>query len=174
MSNHLDSTRRNAIIAATHHRIAQARQHYQLALPELEIRFDVSGAAWGYYVRKGQQRWFRFNPQLFALHFDEGLQDTIPHEVAHYVVDLRYPHRRCKPHGTEWRAVMAAFGIENPRATHSTSLDGLTIRRQQRHRYYCACGETMLSATRHNRIQREGVRYLCRRCRQPLSRKRPG
>ncbi len=173
MSNHLDNARRDAIIATTSRHIAHARQHYRLTLPELDIHFDVTGAAWGYYVRKGAQRWFRFNPQLFALHFDEGLQDTIPHEVAHYVVDRLYPRRRCKPHGPEWREVMATFGIDNPRATHNTSLDGLRIRRQQRHSYYCACGEVMLSSTRHNRIQRDGMRYVCRRCQQPLSQKRP-
>ncbi len=169
MQDQLDKKQIATIIATTGDFIAQARRRYGLLLPELEIRFDVHGAAWGYYIRKGCRRWFRFNPTLFARHFDEGLNDTIPHEVAHYVVDKRYPRRRCKPHGAEWRQVMRDFGIDNPRATHRTPLDGLPIRRQRRYIYYCACGEVPLSATRHNRILRGQTRYFCRRCHQPLS-----
>ena len=168
MTDPLTKAQRAAIVAATNQHIDHARQRYRLDLPELDIRFDVFGASWGYYVRKGHQRWLRFNPLLFALHFDEGLRDTVPHEVAHYVVDCRFPRRRCKPHGAEWREVMAAFGIDNPRATHNTSLDGLRVRRQRRHIYHCGCGEVALSTTRHNRIQRDGTRYFCRRCHQPL------
>jgi SprT protein len=154
--------------------ITLANTRFSLKLQPLPIRFDVYGSAWGYFVRKHDQRWFRYNPMLFARHLDEGLNDTIPHEVAHYVVDHRFPRKRCKPHGAEWRQVMQVFGIENPRATHTTSLEGLVIRRQRRYIYYCGCGETALSATRHNRIIFKGVRYICNRCRQPLTAEKPG
>ncbi len=167
-SDHLSIGQKKRIIATTRDYIDRANAEFGLKLPPLPVHFDVHGAAWGYYVRKGGERWFRFNPMLFARHFDEGLNDTVPHEVAHYVVDRRY-RRRCKPHGAEWQAVMRRFGIDNPRATHDTNLDGLPVRRQRRYLYYCACGEVPLSATRHNRILHKGARYLCRRCGQVLS-----
>lgn len=171
---HLSKDDRNLVIETTAHYIQEANRLFGLALAPLPIHFDVFGSAWGYYVRKGNQRWFRYNPLLFARHPKEGLSDTIPHEVAHYVVDLRYPKRRCKPHGREWREIMYGFGITNPRATHRTSLEGIPVRRQQRYIYYCRCGETTLSATRHNRIQRKGTRYLCRRCGAALTPTPPG
>ncbi|HFD87981.1 MAG TPA: hypothetical protein ENJ35_09940 [Gammaproteobacteria bacterium] len=148
--------------------ITKANKHYKLKLQPLDIHFDVHGTSWGYFVRKNGHCLLRYNPTLFARHFREGLEDTIPHEVAHYVVDQRFQRRR-KPHGVEWREVMRLFGIENPRATHQTPLDGLDIRRQRRYVYYCGCGETRLSATRHNRIVYKGARYFCRKCKQPLS-----
>ncbi len=167
-SDRLSTDQVARIVATTQDYIDRANAAFGLRLPPLPILFDIEGAAWGYYVRQGDRRWFRYNPALFARHFDEGLRDTIPHEVAHYVVDRRY-RRRCKPHGPEWRRVMRHFGIDDPRATHTTSLEGLTIRRQRRFLYYCDCGEVPLSTTRHNRILRHGTRYRCRRCGQTLS-----
>jgi SprT protein len=164
----LSDAQQAQIVATTRAYIDRANAAFGLQLPPLPIHFDIHGSAWGYYVRKGDKRWFRYNPVLFARHFDEGLNDTIPHEVAHYVVDGRY-RRRCQLHVPEWQRVMRHFGIDQPRATHRTSLEGLTIRRQRRFIYYCDCGEVPLSATRHNRILRHGARYVCRRCGQAVS-----
>ncbi len=136
-------------------------------LPKVEIYFDVHGSAWGYFSRRGTQRRIRYNPHLFLRYPQQGLDEVVPHEVAHFVVDGLYPNRRCKPHGPEWREIMGLFGIDHPRATHTTPLDNVPVRRQQRFSYQCDCGTVELSATRHHRVLR-GARYICRRCGQTL------
>lgn len=158
----LSTQQQNHVVARTEACIAQATEHYGLRLRPIQVLFDITGSAWGYYIRKNKQQFIRYNPWLFALHFTEGLNDTVPHEVAHYIVDMRY-RRRCKPHGPEWREVMQFFGIEKPRATARYSLDGIPVRRQKRHIYYCDCQTHKISSTRHYRILR-GIKYACRQC----------
>jgi hypothetical protein len=40
----------------------RAARHFQIRLKPLQIEFDVSGSAWGYYVRRQQQCLIRYNP----------------------------------------------------------------------------------------------------------------
>ncbi|HGG59900.1 MAG TPA: metallopeptidase (SprT family) [Gammaproteobacteria bacterium] len=161
-----DQARR--VVDATRERIRFASRALNQSFPELEIRFDVSGRAWGYYVRRGRQRSIRYNPWLFARFFTEGIDNTVPHEVAHFIVDCLHPRQRVKPHGPEWRRIMALFGIDNPSATHRADLGGLPIRRQRRFDYRCRCGVVPLTATRHYRYLRGEAVYHCRRCGQAL------
>jgi SprT protein len=157
-----------AIQQRTQYFIDQANQIFNLDLEPIELRFDVSGAAWGYYVREPKKRYIRYNPSLFSLQFAEGLAVTVAHEVAHYVVDIAYPRLKLKPHGKEWKNIMRAFGIAEPKATHCTDVSAIAVRRQRRYHYQCACGETSLSATRHNRILHQGMSYRCRECNEML------
>ncbi|MGF1546053.1 MAG: SprT-like domain-containing protein [Thiotrichales bacterium] len=159
------------IVAETERRIADALVALGLRQgTPLPVRFDVRGTAWGYYVRKRDEVSIRYNPWLFAQFFDDGLRETVPHEVAHYVVDLLHPRprRRIQPHGREWRAVMRLFGFSDPRTTHRHSLANVPVRRQARFTYRCACRAHELSATRHYRIERSQVIYHCRLCGGPL------
>jgi len=158
----LSTQQQNQVIVKTDACIVQAAEYYGLRLKPIHVLFDISGSAWGYYVRNNKQQFIRYNPWLFAQYFTEGLNDTVPHEVAHYIVDVRY-RRRCKPHGPEWREVMQFFGIDKPRATARYSLDGIPVRRQRRHIYHCGCQTHEISSTRHYRIQR-GIKYACRLC----------
>jgi SprT protein len=125
------------------------------------------------YCREGERRWFRYNPWILARH-QGSLADTVAHEVAHYVVDLVWPprpgRRRIRPHGREWRSVMAVFDAD-PAATHDLDLDQVPVRRQRRFAYVCACREHRLTTTTHNRIQRRRWRYACTHCGELLRRK---
>lgn len=148
----------------------QARGIYGLALEDLPVRFDLPGKAAGQFCRRGTRLWYRFNPWVFAADFDHHLHDTVAHEVAHHVVYARH-RRSVKPHGTEWRSVMYAFGIPDARATGRYSLEGVPMRQQARYEYRCDCRVHYLTTTRHNRINR-GCDYLCRNCNQSLVRSR--
>jgi len=138
--------------------------------PPIEVRFDLQGRAAGQFRQTGgllnRKRWIRFNPWVFAADFAHHLTDTVPHEVAHYLVALQHP--RARPHGPEWADWMRFFG-RVPRATGDYSLEGVPVRRQRRHPYACACPGRVhpISTTRHNRILR-GIVYLCPDCRTPL------
>ncbi|MGF1644015.1 MAG: SprT-like domain-containing protein [Thiotrichales bacterium] len=155
------------IVIETEQRVREAVAALGLTRPApVEIRFDVRGSAWGYYVRHRDQCRIRYNPWLFAQFFDDGIQETVPHEVAHFVVDLLHPRprRRLQPHGREWRSVMLLFGFDAPSTTHRHSLANVPVRRQARFAYQCDCRAHELSATRHYRILRSKVIYHCRFC----------
>ncbi len=159
--------RRRQVCAATEaclRRVAGICQH---PFPAIDISFDLSGRAAGMYrVRQGR-RCIRYNPYILARHFDDGLAETVPHEVAHYATDVLYGLGNIRPHGVEWKALMCALGA-TPRATASYDLTGIPVRRQQRFSYRCSCSTHRLSTQRHNRVHRGSAAYICRRCKTPL------
>jgi len=164
----LGREQRQRVVEATRATIGQAIELFGCRLAEIPVTFELRGRAAGMYVVRGGQRVIRYNPHIFARYFSDNLANTVPHEVAHYVVDVLYGLRRVRPHGPEWRAVMRAFGVE-PAATCHYDLDGIPVRRQRRFRYRCACTTHSLSTVRHKRVQSGRVRYSCRRCQAPLS-----
>ena len=93
---------------------------------------------------------------------------TVPHEVAHYLVDCLHGLGRVRPHGVQWRGIMNAFGVE-PRATGSFDLTGIPVRRQRRFTYRCECSTHHLATRRHNSVQRGEARYRCRDCGETLT-----
>ena len=99
----------------------------------------------------------------------ENLEGTVPHEVAHYITHELFGLHRIRPHGREWKAVMAGFDAD-PAVTCNFDLSGIPQRVERRYTYHCACGSHELSARRHNRIQRGRGRYECLVCRTELAR----
>lgn len=168
----LNEAQRRLVIAEVDTYLAHAGLIYRQAIPAITIRFDLSGRAAGMYRVRHGQREIRFNPYIFAKDYDEGITQTVPHEVAHYVIDLVYGLqrglRRVRPHGLEWRALMLALGAE-PRVTGRYDLTDVPLRTQRRFSYRCACPhEHQLTTRRHNAIGCGQVCYLCRRCGEPL------
>jgi SprT protein len=130
------------------------------------VRFDLRGTTAGMFKADGDSCWIRYNPWIFGKYYRENLADTVPHEVAHYIVHVTRGRRRVKPHGPEWQALMEAFGAD-PSVTFNLDLSGIPQRRQRTHAYLCACRHHDVSTTRHKRIER-GVVYLCRYCNENL------
>lgn len=160
------------VIDETHRYIRRATDIFGIRATPLEISFDLKGRAAGMYrVRKNlfqQKREIRYNPAIFARYFEDNLENTVPHEVAHLVCDLLYGLNRIKPHGDEWKQVMSAFGAD-ARVTASYDLKDIPIRKLKMYPYRCSCGEQLLSSIRHNRVQRQRYRYYCRSCKQVLT-----
>ncbi|MGB5278758.1 MAG: SprT-like domain-containing protein [Gammaproteobacteria bacterium] len=148
--------------------IRQASLIYNHPLPIIPVLFDLKGRAAGMYKVNSSKRIIRYNPYLFAKYFDDNVETTVPHEVAHYVVDILYGASRVKPHGVEWQQVMLSLGAE-PRATGNYNLSGIPVRKQQRHAYRCACTRHHISTARHNKILRGQARYYCRNCKAALT-----
>ncbi len=130
----------------------------QLPPPTLEFyrgRTDAGRA------HQREQR-IEINLDLLERYPDAMLGETIAHELAHLLV-FRLFGRRARAHGTEWQAMMREwFGVE-PQRTHNFDLQGLQVRRQQRHLYHCGCREHRMSTVRHRRALR-GVDYRCVAC----------
>jgi predicted SprT family Zn-dependent metalloprotease len=56
----------------------------------IPVLFDLRGLCAGMYRVKNGQRQIRYNPRLFAKYFEDNLNVTVPHEVAHYVIDCLF------------------------------------------------------------------------------------
>ena len=163
----ISGLREQQVRIATGEIIQRASRIYSHQLPMIPVLFDLKGRAAGMYRVHDKNRVIRYNPYLFAKYFDDNMSTTVPHEVAHYVVDILYGAHRVRPHGTEWQQVMLTLGAE-PCATGNYDLSGIPIRRQQRQSYQCACTKHYISAARHNKIQRGKADYYCRNCKSPL------
>jgi len=163
----IGSAQRTQVLEQTRFYIGQAEKIYDKNFPSVRVEFDLPGRTAGMYKVVGRQRCIRYNPWIFAKYFEENITGTVPHEVAHFVIDQIYGLRRVKPHGVEWRALMGAFGAD-PGVTFDLDLSGIPQRRQTRHHYNCPCQLHEVSATRHNRILRGKAVYHCLRCRGKL------
>ncbi len=166
----LTDQQKQAVIEATEASIRKAEHVFNCDFPLIPVYFDLKGLKAGMFVY--QQRLFkkacflRYNPTVFSLDFMHHQQDTVPHEVAHYIAYLQHG-RKIKPHGKEWKTIAKALGC-TAKATGDYKTDGIAIRRQRRFNYSCQCREFLISTTLHNRIQR-GQQRICRSCHQPLT-----
>lgn len=148
--------------------INRAQRLLDISLAPIEALLDLSGTTAGMYCYKGDQRWLRFNPWVFATDMPLHLRDTVPHEVAHYAIHQQFGRRKVKPHGQEWQSLMVAMGA-NPSATYTADFSQIPVRRQRRHAYRCACRDHSVSTTRHNRICAGRAIYRCSYCNHALA-----
>lgn len=163
----ISQPQRAQVVAATDAWIERAAQLVDLPLAPVPVLFDLGGTSAGMFRAQGRDCWIRFNPWIFAKHFQDNLHFTVPHEVAHYAVHCQRHRRRVRPHGPEWQQVMRGLGLP-PEVTFKLDLSGIPVRRQQRHAYRCACREHEVSTVRHKRMREGRARYLCRYCDAPL------
>ncbi len=165
---------------------AQARFGVDKVTKIPEIRYNTKGKTAGWACWNGGRPYIDINPILLNENVEEVVGQTVPHEVAHIVVDEVYDqHNRCyidphsmrrrqaiEPHGFQWQEVMRLFG-KVPHRCHQMDVTTVTKLRNGglEHIYKCKCnGERAIhkmSKIKHNRIQRGGG-YICRRCRATL------
>ncbi len=154
---------------ATLRLLEQAATLLEIPLPEVEIRFDLSGRAAGMvrYPTTGRPQ-IRYNLILLQENGEAFIATTVPHEVAHLAVWSRFG-RRASPHGEEWKWMMQQLGAE-PSRCHQFDTRRSSRRSVSRTTYHCDCREHLISRIRQNRMA-AGQIYQCRRCGGSL---RPG
>ncbi len=133
----------------------------------INILFDLSGMASGMFLLKKGVPTIRYNPYIFSKHFSYSLANTVPHEVAHYIIYSLYGPKAVRPHGREWKELMLQFGV-TPSRTNTLNLDGIPTRRQKRHSYKCHCTDHQLTSRRHNQIIEGRAKFFCRACKAEL------
>ena len=197
----IDDVQRQQVIDETTAWIRKAETIFDQSFALIPVGFDLRGRAAGMYRVSNGHRVIRYNPWLFARYFEDNLANTVPHEVAHYIIDMVYGHKlplrpvehqkqrrlasrhrglfsrrdaetnhhvhRVRPHGKEWRSLMITFGADASR-TCNYDLEGIPVRTQKYHYYYCSCTAHRLGARRHNKIRNKTARYFCRKCRGEL------
>ena len=167
----LSDEQQQFVIAQTHHYIEQATELFAIKRKAVEINFNLKGRSAGMYRTHGRfgkvKREIRYNTFIFSKYFEDNLKNTVPHEVAHYVSDIAYGLKNIKPHGVEWKNIMAAFGADAS-VTANSDLSGIPLRRKTTYTYLCECREHELGPVRHKRISSRRNQYYCRNCKQVL------
>lgn len=147
----------------------RARDYYRLDLPAATLDFSLRGRCAGQAgIACTGRAWLRINLQLLAENRADYLSQTIPHEVAHLVVNwqTRSKKRRPRPHGTEWQTVMErCFGLKASRCHSYRTTVARVVPRP--FLYTCNCRQHRLTAIMHQRIA-HSVRVFCKACRTTL------
>ena len=162
----INEAQKKCVIDRTRYFIDEACKIYQRNFELISVDFDLKGRAVGMYRTNRHQRVIRYNPYIFAKYFEDSLESTVPHEVAHYITDIMFSQIR--PHGEEWREVMQAFGADASRICNY-DLDGIPVRRYQHHAYHCSCMTHEITSRRHNKILKNKARYFCKKCHEELT-----
>ena len=105
----------------------------------------------------------KFNRTLLLENSDEFIRQVVPHELAHLIVYQVFG--RVKPHGQEWKAVMTQLFNLPADTCHQFDVESV---QGKMFAYQCECQTHYLTIRRHNRIQRDKIAYLCRKCQGKL------
>lgn len=147
--------------------IVKGAQLYQTPFERIPILFDLKGLTLGMYRIDHRGEVLRFNASAFAAHFDFNVSETVPHEVAHYLVHQLFPHQKVKPHGQEWKTVMKDFGVK-PNVRAPQEMSGVSHRREQQFPYQCGCQHHLLGIRRHQKVIKGQRVYHCTKCHKAL------
>lgn len=140
--------------------LVKARNMYKLdedfAL-KVDIDCDfVSTSAGRASKRRGGRYLLQFNREAILKHWDDMVNDTIPHEIAH-IIGYAKPEYGIKRHNKRWKYVCIMLGGTGKRCHDKCLSPGRTIRK---HSYDVPdYGVVMLSTIRHNRLQRGEMEY---------------
>lgn len=163
----LSQLQQQQVIDKTQYYINIANQQLKLNLLPIEINFDLMNRCSGMFIVSRKKIKIRYNEIIFAEYFEDSLINTVAHEVAHYVVYSVYGLKSVKPHGIEWKNIMAIFSVK-PDVTSHYEVGHLPLRQQRQHEYSCGCSSYKLSTTRHYKVLRKQAVYRCVKCKQPL------
>ena len=159
----LTEQQKSTVVQKTNDYIQLANELFQQTYPLIEVKFDLKGHTIGMYKNVRNARVIRYNGEIFAKYFTENLSDTVPHEVAHYIADVKYGRKKIRPHGLEWKAIMAAFGAAASR-TANYDLTDIPKRNYTTIPYQCGCQAHQLGIRRHNKVIHQNINYYCRHC----------
>lgn len=145
----------------------------QVSFPEIKFEYRKNTMA-GYfkYNIAGDSVIF-FNMYYLEEYPEYMINQTVPHEVAHYVVwdicdkDCFTRGRNNAPHGRYWKYMMRFFGVEANRC-HELKTPDKIKKNKQTFVYTCGCSSHELSKVRHNSIQTGKHRYICKACKSVI------
>jgi len=152
------------VLRATRELLELARDRWpEAVLPEPRIEFRLRGRSAGEAC--GRTWTTNYNRDLLERYGEDFIREIVPHEVAHLVAP-RVFGRRVKPHGREWKAVMAFFGVP---ARVSHEFEAPPVPHLGRFAYRCACRRRhWLTRRAHLRVRRGSHEYSCTACGETL------
>jgi len=156
----------NFIIDLVEDTIIKAEKIYHRNFDRIKIKFNLKGGTAGQYrFLKGasdlKDSYFRFNIDIAKENGKKTYEDTVIHEVAHYITRSLANGKYVRPHGKEWKSVMNKLGVV-PERCHSYTVPKST-RKLKYYDYKCDCMTHNISSIIHNRILKGQKRY-CKKC----------
>lgn len=139
------------------------RESLSEPLPILPVHFNLKGSCAGSYVRQLStlEEHLRLNEELMFRFPSQVLDQTLPHEIAHYVCYHVYGDK-VPPHGREWRSIMIEFGCR-PDTYHRMPV--VKAAHNRGWVYECRCGPRHLPPRQQELVySSKGMR--CRKCKQ--------
>lgn len=159
----LNEHQQQLVVEETNKQIRRAEVLFNKKFPIIPVQFDLRGHTIGMYKYSRHGKVIRYNSLIFAKYFDENCRDTIPHEVAHYIIDMQYGGKNVRPHGVQWRSLMDKLGADASR-TANYDLSDIPKRVYSTVPYRCGCQAHQLGIRRHNKVVKRSNRYFCRLC----------
>lgn len=142
--------------------IAAAEAKYNVTMPKVQIRFDLTGRAAGMAGMRYGNFYLRFNVSHMSLggkSWDHLLNDTVPHEVAHTVCQAN--PMLGNNHNDGWKRVCLALG-GNGRRCYSAEDAPEAVAKQRPFTYTSTSGAAVaVSPIIHRKIQ-NGASYRYR------------
>ena len=114
----LSEHQQQLVVEETNKQIRRAEVLFNKKFPIIPVQFDLRGHTIGMYKYSRHGKVIRYNSLIFAKYFDENCRDTIPHEVAHYIIDMQYGGKNVRPHGAQWRSLMDKLGADASRTAN--------------------------------------------------------
>jgi SprT protein len=164
---HLTDCQRHTILQLVDALYHKAAQHFSCHAEACAVSFKLRGRAAGQWRLRDGVESLHFNERLFCTDPTEHMPDTVAHEVAHSVVYRCHGRKGVRPHGREWREVMAYLGFQ-PRVTHASSAQTL-VQALDHHLYRCACRSHALGPRQHRKVCNGQRDYRCRLCGHTLT-----
>lgn len=171
---HVTQDKKNKVDTAVQDCLFMAERLFGKGVVAPEVMYDLVGRAAGQavYDRFGKSpHVIRINPILLNENEEYIINQTVPHEMAHVVVNQFYNARgiRVGSHGAEWKRVMRHFGLQPDRCHNLDTTSVRAIRGGVEYHFHCNCLERVykLSKTKYNRYV-DGVSYRCPRCKGQL------
>lgn len=133
--------------------LCKAEDVFRKTFPMIDISYNLRGTCAGQYcwnVYMGHS--FKFNAVILAENADHFITQTVPHEVAHYIVRSIYG-RSETPHGRVWKDVMSRiFGLDADRC-HSYDVSNCK-RKMTKHVWGCGCKDYKVTSQKHSKYIR--------------------
>ncbi len=150
--------------------ITLAEKKFCIKMPEVTVRFDLTGKAAGVAGARGNAYYLRFNVKHMALGgktWDHILNDVVAHEVAHTVCQSN--PRIGRNHNRGWKTVCLALG-GNGKRCYSAKDAPEAVEQANPYVYISTNGsEVRVTKRLHNKIQK-GSEYAFRNNKGELNR----
>ena len=164
----------------------QAMTLFKVDIGKFDVKYDLTtqNALGMVKYRKGGIS-MRLNRLLLEEDANLYIDEVVVHEVCHLIINARFPdgyngYKKVQAHGTEFKAVCRAFGIEGKATTKAFMSSKVLAKvckpkvKSKTHYYKCECAiPKEFSTRRHNQavryVQLNGFpRYACGTCNTPL------
>lgn len=142
-----------------------ANRHWNRSFPIPLVSYDLRGRCAG-QAHLGENR-IRINRTLLLENLDSFVAQTVGHELAHLIC-WHVHGRRVRPHGLEWKMVMAVFGLPPKRCHNYDTARSATRKKLPTFPYECRCRIRQMTIIRHRRMVQSPGYYRCRQCGESL------